>query len=355
MNATESRRLHYFDMLKGIAIFMVVAGHVLTMCIRGIDRAVLFKFIGEMHMPLFFFISGWLTMKVLPDGSLKVPSFFRRARQLLLPMLVVSSIWICYFPHSGLESPLDSTWSGLWADVWKNGYWFTLVLFEIILIYGCMCPLMKVCRTSVAGLGAIMAVWALLGAIDSYVLPSDVSAMLSFELVVRFAPVFLFGALAARHRGGFDRAVSSSWTVTVAVAVGGALLYYVCWPWEFPSVPAICHDIARTLLHVAVAIVAISVVRPWSSEAYSSEAVTPHRWARMWSFVGSNSLAIYLLHYFFLFPMGLVRPVVEQMNLGFVPLLVFCSFWAAAIIAVTLGVNCVIKRSRWLSMLLTGA
>ena len=42
------------DLLKGIAIFMVVMGHVLTMCIRGIDSAALFKIIGEVHMPLFF-------------------------------------------------------------------------------------------------------------------------------------------------------------------------------------------------------------------------------------------------------------------------------------------------------------
>ena len=41
------------DLLKGIAIFMVVMGHVLTMCIRGIDSAALFKIIGEVHMPLF--------------------------------------------------------------------------------------------------------------------------------------------------------------------------------------------------------------------------------------------------------------------------------------------------------------
>lgn len=31
------------DLLKGIAIFMVVMGHVLTMCIRDIDAATLFK------------------------------------------------------------------------------------------------------------------------------------------------------------------------------------------------------------------------------------------------------------------------------------------------------------------------
>ena len=57
-------RLHYFDVLKGLAIFMVVIGHVLTMCIRDIDSAVLFKLVEKIHMPLFFFISGYFTYKV---------------------------------------------------------------------------------------------------------------------------------------------------------------------------------------------------------------------------------------------------------------------------------------------------
>ena len=38
-------RLKYFDMMKGLAIFLVVMGHVLTMCVREIDRE-----IGRAHV-----------------------------------------------------------------------------------------------------------------------------------------------------------------------------------------------------------------------------------------------------------------------------------------------------------------
>ena len=57
----KKQRIEYFDLLKGIAIFMVVMGHALTMCVRGLDAAFLFKLIGQVHMPVFFFISGYLT------------------------------------------------------------------------------------------------------------------------------------------------------------------------------------------------------------------------------------------------------------------------------------------------------
>lgn len=72
------------DLLKGIAIFMVVMGHVLTMCIRDIDAATLFKIIGEVHMPIFFFISGWFTYKATADGRIRRPDLRRRAMQLLV-------------------------------------------------------------------------------------------------------------------------------------------------------------------------------------------------------------------------------------------------------------------------------
>lgn len=78
-------RLHHFDMLKGIAIFLVVVGHVLTMCIRDIDNAVLFKFVEKIHMPIFFFISGYFTYKLNEKGRLKMPNLLSRAKQLLIP------------------------------------------------------------------------------------------------------------------------------------------------------------------------------------------------------------------------------------------------------------------------------
>lgn len=110
------------DLLKGIAIFMVVMGHVLTMCIRDIDAATLFKIIGEVHMPIFFFISGWFTYKTTEDGRIRRPNLRQRAMQLIVPMVIVSSLWVLYFPTSGLKSPLPTGFDGLWLGEFKNGY-----------------------------------------------------------------------------------------------------------------------------------------------------------------------------------------------------------------------------------------
>ena len=56
------QRIEYFDVLKGIAIFMVVMGHVITYGVCQIDGSLVFRIIGSVHMPLFFFISGYFTI-----------------------------------------------------------------------------------------------------------------------------------------------------------------------------------------------------------------------------------------------------------------------------------------------------
>ncbi len=342
-------------MLKGLAIFMVVMGHVITFCIRDIDRSLVFKLIQEIHMPLFFFISGWFTYKATPDGSLRRPDMARRAVQLLIPMVVVSSLWIWYFPHSGLQSPLTSTFEGLWSSPWKNGYWFTLVLFEILALYCAVTPLLK------GGIGRwltiILASWALLLTAVA-LLPAVWTDYASLGLAASFWPVFMFGAAAAKYRDRFATIVAGGSTVTVCLLLGACLAYFICWPWEFPALTdsnGIALSIARTLFHACLAVVAIAVVKPWSERVYSPAASgAARRIADTWQLLGRKSLAIYLLHYFFLFPMWTCRQTLVDLSLGFVPTFFLAAFVAAGIIALALGAAALIAPSPLLSLLLTG-
>ena len=355
MTTTVKPRLHYFDMMKGVAIFMVVMGHVLTMCVREIDRAPLFKFIGQIHMPLFFFISGWFTYKITEKGGFKVPNLNSRAVQLLLPMVVVSTIWIYYFPHSGLQSPLDSTFAGLWADTWKNGYWFTLTLFFIIAIYAAICPLLSAVRGVIGAIGITAAVWILLFALKFYIFPAEYSVWgnaICLEQITAFFPAFMMGVLGRRYRDGFMAAVHNSWCQTMAMAVLGVSLYVCCWPWEF-GLETETVTIVGVALHVSLAIIALNVFEAWSDKAFAPDRV-PQRAARIWEYIGTQSLAVYLLHYFFLFPMGAMRPWLADVNLSLVPLIVFAAFWASAIVAAVLGLIKIIEPSRVLTLLLTG-
>ena len=105
---TTKKRVAAFDVLKGIAIYLVVMGHVLTMCIRDIDSAVLFKLVGQIHMPIFFFISGYFTYKLTGNGDFAMPNLRKRFWQLIIPFLAVSALWMCIFRTAVCNRPCRS-------------------------------------------------------------------------------------------------------------------------------------------------------------------------------------------------------------------------------------------------------
>lgn len=346
-------RLHHFDMLKGIAIFLVVMGHVLTMCIRDIDSAVLFKFVEKIHMPIFFFISGYFTFKLCDGNRVNKPDLLSRAKQLLVPFFIVSALWIYYFPNSGLQSPFISTWEGLFFSVGKNGYWFTLCLFEIIAIYWIVASILSFCKKIISRIGVIIVVWLALNALTKYVIPEQVNVLLGTSLLCEFFPIFMLGALARAERDSFDKITASNIWVTVAMLLGSVLMYLACWPWEIN----LSNDmvvIVKQLLYMCVIVVAISVVKPWGENAFCEYRPNGTFMARLWEYLGTQSLAIYLLHYFFLFPMAVLREPLIGMNLNLVPTLIVAAFFASIIISVTLCVNHIISKSKLLALILTG-
>ncbi len=56
-------RLFYLDFLKGFAILLVILGHVIQYNINDPYNNIVFRYIYAFHMPLFMFISGFVSYK----------------------------------------------------------------------------------------------------------------------------------------------------------------------------------------------------------------------------------------------------------------------------------------------------
>lgn len=72
-------RLDYIDVLKGFAIFLMVMGHALswsysTDVVRTPDNAFVRNLIYAFHMPLFFFLSGYVTDLKIKNGHFLIVS-----------------------------------------------------------------------------------------------------------------------------------------------------------------------------------------------------------------------------------------------------------------------------------------
>ena len=60
---SNNKRYHYIDVAKGIGILLVVFQHCLGGGELGVFLPSIQKAIASFHMPLFFFISGFLYLK----------------------------------------------------------------------------------------------------------------------------------------------------------------------------------------------------------------------------------------------------------------------------------------------------
>lgn len=81
-NISNNNRLKYIDLLKGFGVVMVVIGHMHYS--ENVD-----KLIYGFHMPLFFFISGYLYHT--PDNVFVYIK--RKFRTLLIPYFIVGIIY----------------------------------------------------------------------------------------------------------------------------------------------------------------------------------------------------------------------------------------------------------------------
>lgn len=88
----ENKRLKWADIAKGIGIILVVFAHTLVPKLRDANDTVKFIwiFIYNFHMPLFFFVSGWLFEKNIGTYTDKAKFIGGKARLLMLPYLVFS-------------------------------------------------------------------------------------------------------------------------------------------------------------------------------------------------------------------------------------------------------------------------
>jgi len=122
----DLNRLDYIDIAKGLGILMVVLGHL----------GVLQNYIYMFHMPLFFFISGFLFKEKIHDRKF----VFTKIIQLLLPysafLVIIYSIQeFDHFSNSPLTfyqiflSILRFLLGGQWLSSYTTVFWFITSLF----------------------------------------------------------------------------------------------------------------------------------------------------------------------------------------------------------------------------------
>lgn len=131
---TSYKRLEYVDVMRGIAISLVVVGHLLQFNGLATDNSV-FEFIYSFHMPLFFAISGYITQKVTCIDSIDrlIIYYKKKILSIALPFFV----WTIFVNNYVLrEEWIVLDWQRVIHSLMNPGLWFLKTLFMILIAYG---------------------------------------------------------------------------------------------------------------------------------------------------------------------------------------------------------------------------
>ena len=123
-------RNQFVDIMRGIAMLLVVLGHTMTGCTTGAEKSFLFNIVWSLQMPLFILISGYVTRysREISDGSGLWKYVKRRTIAYLLPWVVWS--FIVRGIIFGQSNFLNLKWL-LWHM--DSGYWFLATIWTISL------------------------------------------------------------------------------------------------------------------------------------------------------------------------------------------------------------------------------
>lgn len=119
-----SKRLEYIDALRGLAILLVVFMHVPQYGFGQSGGGYYIEMATLLAVPLFFFISGLFAQSsVTPIISIK--KIGKRIHSILLPTFLIGGFYVL-LNHMPVMDMLQ--------DKFKAGYWFTITLFEYLVI-----------------------------------------------------------------------------------------------------------------------------------------------------------------------------------------------------------------------------
>ena len=310
----ENKRNVTYDYLRGLAMLSIVIGH-LYYYSRRADNSWVFNVCETMELPVFMYISGLLAhVSVDRYGFRKL--IMSKVVRLLFPLISFYIIW-------GLWDSFY--WLGFWMKEHKNGYWFMLVLFELMVTLSFVKQFSS--RFKVKTI-YVNAVFYAIATIFCFMIPSKgwINCLFCAKLYWHYYPFFMMGYYS--YKLG---------KLLVPKYAPFYLLLYLLVLITFRA------DLWKIVINMIANLFSLFFLLSVFSTSFK-----PLK--NVFATVGINSLQVYLVHFFLLFPLLKVLPVVENRWLEFPYYLVI----ASAIIYVTIAISKLLMKNSWLAMFLFG-
>lgn len=299
----RKERMEWLDAMRGFTMILVVAYHVAQM---GFDQPVKqsssMSFLMLFRMPLFFFVSGFLAYKASLkwDFNTLVSLLGKKIRIQIIPTMVFFlfscvALYPKFWPavESCLQSPT------------KGGYWFTVVLLYMFVLYYIFCYLeSKIGRKSwipitlffILSLGVYetcylpkLCWWA-----DGHRLqkPTEFLNYTSLIQLMKYMPFFLFGNIVRRYWKEAQRIMDSRWFFPIIVTL---VIFCTMDVMKWHTLRMAWANIPSTLSKFILLTIVFMYFRHYSQYFTQMTFI-----GSSLQYIGRRTLDIYLLHFLFL-------------------------------------------------------
>lgn len=325
------QRLEWLDALRGFTMFMVVTNHIYGFGFDTNTKYSMFMSVCLLfRMPLFFFISGFLAYKASFSWNMRDTS------QLIAKKLRVQIVPTVVFMTAYVALTAKHFWERMeyaWSSPTKGGYWFTMVLLEMFLVYYAVCwvgksltpvpspkgdesinsqdlslseqPVPSKVSTPLSrGIGGeatlLIILWLIsLFAYATLYMPKwftwykgEFWKVTSITELARFFHFFLLGNLVHRYWAQVQKLFDSKWFFPLLIAIAfigtGDYLKWHNLRMQWANLP-------RTLAMYSLVMIIVAFFRN-----YSSWFTKETRIGYALQYIGVRTLDIYLIHYFFI-------------------------------------------------------
>lgn len=269
------QRIDYIDRMKGLAIFLVVMGHVYGMAFAQSDD-VAYRVLSSFHMPLFMFLSGLVACSGVVAPYWSIGKLSKKLKGLLLPLIVFGMCFTTTFSKDFLTSLI-----GFLESPNKNGYWYlmTLAVFYVSLsLYR-----LNVKQKWYIDVALAIAIWGGMFALWKYTAQTkDYFCMLNCG---NFYPFFILGVMTTKYNL-LDKMQKANWLFSLCIV---AYVFLFCVDMPFHALVSLNKHIF--LPFCMVYIVVTLFVGRHGAMSYGEKIL---------DFVGKRTLDIYVIHYFFI-------------------------------------------------------
>ena len=253
----------YLDIIKGIAMLIVVMQHVGGRLNEGLT------FLCKVDVPLFFIVSGYLAMKSNIDFR---QDFVKKTKRVALPFvaaLLFAAVWY------------DLSIATVVTDIGKCGYWFLQCLFLFFVMFYGIVKISNSRRWNHKSLIIIsIIVEAALLALSKYA-PASVDNIMGISYMARYFPSFMMGAIVRKYS-----------LMRLGKLTGSVLLVVTCIAFTYKG----SSTNVSFLLHVA-GYASASLLLFFCIKSVENEL--PGLIKKLFCMIGKNSLSIYIIHFYF--------------------------------------------------------